>query len=55
MADLRQRLESGELKRIVLDAFEIEELQKKYKINNLEVMVSLKEINSRSNEENPSG
>ena len=44
MADLRNQLESGELKLIVMEAFEIEQLQKQCKLESLEVSVNLKEI-----------
>ena len=44
MEDLRLKLESGELKCVLMEAFEIEELQKQFQINSLEVLVNLKEI-----------
>ena len=44
MEDLRQKLKSGELKRVLMEAFEIEELQKQFEITSLEVLVNLTEM-----------
>ena len=44
MEDLRNQLESGELRHFVMEAFEIEQLRKQCKLESLEVSVNLKEI-----------
>ena len=44
MVDLRNQLESGELRQIVMEAFEIQQLQQQCKLESLEVSVNLKEI-----------
>ena len=44
MEDLRQKLDSGELREVLMDAFEIEKLQKQYQLNSLEVVISLREL-----------
>ena len=44
MEDLRNQLESGELRHIVMEAFEIEKLRQQCKLECLEVSVNLKEI-----------
>ena len=44
LIDLRYQLENGELRRIVLVAFEIDQLLEQSKFKSLEVTVNLKEI-----------
>ena len=48
MVDLRNQIESGELRQIVMEAFEIEKLKTECKLNSLEVLINLKEIRKQS-------
>ena len=48
MVDLRNQLESGELRRIVMEAFEIEQLKQECKLSSLEVLIKLNEIRKQN-------